>query len=880
MISLNDIRRARILVVDDEPVNVQLLEYLLKTTGYENVASTNDPRQVVSLHLKHRFDLIILDLHMPGMDGFDVMEALKPLESDSWLPVLVVTAEPDKKLAALEAGARDFIGKPFDTVEVMTRIRNLLEVRLLHRESQDYGVQLEGEVRERTAELARFRGAMDATPDAIFLIDTASMAMVDVSDGACRMLGFSRDALLRIDPVALGLATRALLARHLAADALAHGGARSAAPDADDAAHSFDALPGDIVETELLRAGGQGAVPVEISWKLQDLGKSRMLIAVARDISERLHAQERMRHMASYDALTGLPNRTLFFQNLREAIELARDKSWRVAVMCITLDRFKIVNDSLGTARGDELLGQFSTRLVRVVRLRDTVGRLGGDEFALFLTMTRDQQEAVSVANEIRETLRTPFDLHGQQAGLTASIGIAMYPEDATDPGTLVKYADTAMVRAKEAGRDGYRFFTAGMNVQVLARLDLELALRGALEDGQFVLYYQPKLELNTGRVSGVEALLRWNRPGFGLVYPAEFVPIMEETGLVVRVGEWIVDEACRQIAAWSAQGVRDLRVAVNVSSRQFVEGDLESVIRAALARHEVEPGLLELELTESALMSNAEHTIAVLGRLKELGIRIAIDDFGTGYSSLAYLKRFPIDKLKIDIAFVRDIVTNPDDAAIALAIISMAHSLHMQVIAEGVESRAQMAYLRRHRCDEIQGFHFSRALPGEELARLVQENRARPDQPPAHDDTLQTLLIVDDDVNVLTALHRLFRRDNYRVLTASSPAEGFELLALYRVQVILCDQRMPVMSGTEFLSKVKEMYPETIRIILSGDTGVETVLDSINRGAIYRFYTKPWDDLQLRENVRLAFRHYWLTYGPYDDRRTPRDGTSAAQLK
>ncbi|MFC0254641.1 EAL domain-containing protein [Massilia consociata] len=865
MISPLDIRRARILVVDDEPVNVQLLEYLLKTTGYENVSSTNDPRQVVSLHLKHRFDLIILDLHMPGMDGFDVMEALKPLESDSWLPVLVVTAEPDKKLAALEAGARDFIGKPFDTVEVMTRIRNLLEVRLLHRESQDYGVQLEREVRERTAELARFRGAMDATPDAIFLIDTASMAMVDVSDGACRMLGFSREALLRIDPVALGLGTRELLERHLAADA-------PAARQGEEEKVEFGALPGDIVETELLRAGGQGAVPVEISWKLQDLGKSRMLIAVARDISERLHAQERMRHMASYDALTGLPNRTLFFQNLRDAIELARDKNWRVAVLCITLDRFKIINDSLGTVLGDELLRQFSTRLVRVVRLRESAGRLGGDEFALTLTMTRDQQEAVNVANEVREALRAPFDLHGQQAALTASIGIAMYPEDATEPGTLVKYADTAMVRAKEAGRDGYRFFTAGMNVQVLARLDLELALRGALEGGQFVLYYQPKLELNTGRISGVEALLRWNRPGYGLVYPAEFVPVMEETGLVVRIGEWIVDEACRQIAAWNAEGVRDVRVAVNVSSRQFVEGDLEGVIRAALERHQVEPGLLELELTESALMSNAEHTIAVLGRLKELGIRIAIDDFGTGYSSLAYLKRFPIDKLKIDIAFVRDIVTTPDDAAIALAIISMAHSLHMQVIAEGVETRAQMAYLRRHRCDEIQGFHFSRALPSDQLARLVQDNRAQPDKPQEQDDKVQTLLIVDDDVNVLTALHRLFRRDNYRVLTASSPAEGFELLALYRVQVILCDQRMPVMSGTEFLSKVKEMYPETIRIILSGYTGVESVLDSINRGAIYRFYTKPWHDLQLRENIRLAFRHYWLTYGPYDDRKTPRD--------
>ena len=857
MISLSDIRRARILVVDDEPVNVQLLEYLLKTTGYENVFSTNDPRQVVSLHLKHRFDLIILDLHMPGMDGFDVMEALKPLESDSWLPVLVVTAEPDKKLAALEAGARDFIGKPFDTVEVMTRIRNLLEVRLLHRESRDYGAQLEREVRERTAELARFRGAMDATPDAIFLIDTASMATVDVSDGACRMLGFSRDALMRIDPVALGLASRAQIER-----LMGHTGAQEG-----------EARETDIVETELLRAGGEGSVPVEISWKLQDLGHSRILIAVVRDISERLHAAERLRHAASYDALTGLPNRPLFFENLDAAIDLAKDKRWRVAVLCITLDRFKVINDSLGTALGDELLRQFSTRLVRSVKMRELVGRLGGDEFALILTMQRDQQEAVNVANDIRETLRAPFDLHGQQAALTASIGIAMYPDDTSDPGALVKYADAAMVRAKEAGRDGYRFFTAGMNVQVLARLDLELALRGALEGGQFVLYYQPKLELNTGRISGVEALLRWHRPGYGLVYPAEFVPVMEETGLVVRVGEWIIDEACRQMAAWNEAEVRDVRVAVNVSSRQFAEGDLEATVRAALERHGVEAHQLELELTESALMVNAEHTTDVLLRLKQLGIRVAIDDFGTGYSSLAYLKRFPIDKLKIDIAFVRDIINNPDDAAIALAIISMAHSLHMQVIAEGVESRAQMAYLRRHHCDEIQGFHFSRALPAAELGQLVLDNRAQPDKMPATEDKVQTLLVVDDDVNVLTALHRLFRRDGYRVLTAATPTEGFELLALYRVQVILCDQRMPVMSGTEFLSKVKEMYPDTIRIILSGYTGVETVLDSINRGAIYRFYTKPWDDAQLRDNVRHAFRHYWLTYGPFDDRKVPREG-------
>jgi diguanylate cyclase (GGDEF)-like protein/PAS domain S-box-containing protein len=853
MITAAEVRRARVLVVDDQPVNVQLLEYLLKTTGYENVHSTSDPRQVVSLHLKYRFDLIILDLHMPHMDGFQVMEALKPLESESWLPVLVVTAEPDKKLAALEAGARDFIGKPLDTVEVMTRIRNLLEVRLMHRESREYGVRLERTVRERTAALGRFRSAMDATTDGIFLIDAASLALVDVSDGACRMLGFSREALLRIDPVALGLTTKAQLERHLATNGAAH--------------------EADIAETELLRAGGEGAVPVEISWQWQEAGTSKLLIAVARDISERIQAQQRLKHLASYDALTGLPNRTLFFQSLRESIELAQDKSWRVAVLFITLDRFKIVNDSLGPARGDELLRQFSNRLVRVREQRDSVGRLGGDEFAVILSMREQQDEAAHLANEIREALRAPFDLDGQQAVLTASIGIAMYPDDAVEPEVLVKYADTAMVRAREAGRDGYRFFTAGMNVQVLARLDLEVALRGALDGGQFVLHYQPKLELSTGRVCGVEALLRWHRPGHGLVYPAEFVPVLEETGMVVRIGDWIIEEACRQIAEWQAQGVSDVRVAVNVSSRQFVEGDLEGVVRAAIERHGIEPGMLELELTESALMTNAERTIEALERLKKLGIRIAIDDFGTGYSSLAYLKRFPIDKLKIDIAFVREIVTNPDDAAIALAIISMAHSLHMQVIAEGVETRAQMAYLRRHRCDEIQGFHFSRGLPAAQLAQLVRQNREAPDRPALDDSSLQTILVVDDDVDTLSALHRLLRRDNYRVLTAASPAEGFELLALHRVQVVMCDQRMPAMSGTEFLSRVKEMYPETMRIILSGHTGVKTVLDSINRGSIYKFYTKPWIDSELRDNVRLAFRHYWMEHGPYDDRKVPRTG-------
>nr|WP_315222977.1 EAL domain-containing protein [uncultured Duganella sp.] len=849
MISQTDIFRARILIVDDQVVNVELLEFLLKSTGYQAVTSTTDPRVVADWHSRHRYDLIILDLQMPGMDGFKVMDALRPLEADSWLPVLVVTAQPDHKLKALESGARDFLSKPIDPVEVLTRIRNMLEVRLLHREARNYNVRLEQTVRERTLELQRFRSAMDATADAIFLLDAATAELVDVNEGACRMLGYPRDEMLGQTASRLGLGTQALL--------------RAQALRLEDYAAAIgQPRTPELAELELMRRD-LVSVPVEIYWQLLTRpGQSNVMLGVARDISERRHSEELLQHMAHYDSLTGLPNRTLFFQTLADAIALAQEKSWRIVVLFIALDRFKNINDSLGAALGDELLRQFSNRLVQCVRLRDTVGRMGGDEFALILSMPRDQQDAVHTANEVREALRLPFDLNGHPAVLSASIGIAMYPDDATDPETLLKYADTAMERAKQAGRDGYRFFTAGMNVQVLARLDMELALRRALDNDELLLYYQPKVNLHTGAIAGAEALLRWQRPGFGLVFPSEFVPVLEDTGLIVRVGAWIIDAACKQIGAWLRSGVGAVRVAVNVASRQFIEGDLEQVVRSALVRHEVPPELLELELTETALMSNAERTIMVLTNLKAIGIKVAIDDFGTGYSSLAYLQRFPIDKLKIDIAFVREITTNPNDAAIATAIISMAHSLKLRVIAEGVETRAQLEFLRRSRCDEIQGYFFSRPVAPADMAVLVESGRSLPVDPAAPNQPAQTLLIVDDNPDILWSLDQLFQRDAYQILTAGSATEAFELLALHPVQVILCDQRLPGMNGTEFLGQVKDMYPETIRIILSGYMGLDAVLDSVNRGAIYRFYTKPWDDTQLRDNIRLAFHHYWLMHG------------------
>jgi diguanylate cyclase (GGDEF)-like protein len=429
--------------------------------------------------------------------------------------------------------------------------------------------------------------------------------------------------------------------------------------------------------------------------------------------------------LAHFDTLTGLPNRRLFYESLGNTLTQARENDWVIAVLFIDLDRFKNINDTLGHALGDELLRQFGSRLFHCLRSRDTVGRLGGDEFTVLLVLPKGHQGAVTVANKIRDALRKPFDLNGHEINVTASIGITFFPDDGIDADTLLKYADTAMYRAKEAGRDTYRFFTAAMNVQAMAKLDLEHALRKALENEEFVLHYQPKIEIPTGNIVGVEALLRWNRPGHGLVYPGDFIPLLEETGLIARVGSWVIATACKQIAAWERNGLGAVHVSVNVSAMQFFEGSLESDLLRAIGSNEIDAGLLELELTETSLMSNVEGTIAALDNLKKLGIRISIDDFGTGYSSLAYLKRFPIDTIKIDRAFIRDVTTDPDDAAIVLAIINMAHSLKLNVIAEGVETEEQLSYLRRHGCNQIQGYYFSKPVPAAMLEQIIErENK------------------------------------------------------------------------------------------------------------------------------------------------------------
>ncbi|QBE62305.1 EAL domain-containing protein [Pseudoduganella lutea] len=723
-------------------------------------------------------------------------------------------------------------------VTVASQIAVSYENLRLYEEVRRNHEQLQQDMAARsrlTEDLRRFRLAMDATADAIFLVDRANTCFVDVNVTACRMLGFEREDFLLVGD---------------------RGNAPMQLVDLYDKLLAGD-QGGAMAELLLHRRDGS-LISVEVQRRTLRSGQNWILVAVARDITERKEAERRLLKLAHFDTLTGLPNRSQLYESLTHSLKQAAEHRWALAVLFLDMDRFKNINDTLGHTIGDELLKEFSSRLVDCLRVRDTIGRFGGDEFAAILMLPEGMQGALPVIEKIREAMRKPFDLKGHEVTVTASIGISVYPDDGQDADTLIKYADTAMYRAKEAGRDAFRFFTAEMNAQSLARLDMENALRRAIDNEEFVLHFQPKIDIGTGRISGAEALIRWNRPGHGMVSPALFVPLLEETGLIVRVGAWVIHDACRQIAHWKNSGAGAVQVSVNVSGIQFFVGGLEEEVLRALREHDIPPELLELELTESSLMSNAEETITMLQNLKELGIKISIDDFGTGYSSLAYLKRFPIDKLKIDIAFVREVTSNPDDAAIVLAIINMAHSMKLKVIAEGVEKDAQLAYLRRHDCDEMQGYFFSRPVPAADFETMLREKRYLPaPADEARDDGKPTLLIVDDDAFMLDVLSDFLAQDGYRILTAQTAHEGFDILARHNVQVILCDQCMPSMSGTEFMERVKNLAPDTFRIMLSAYADLTPIMAAINQGAIDRFYTKPWKGAVLRENIREGFRLY-----------------------
>ena len=453
-------------------------------------------------------------------------------------------------------------------------------------------------------------------------------------------------------------------------------------------------------------------------------------VSIINDVTERITYEQQLEYHATHDTLTGLVNRNLLNDRIDQAILQAKHSERLVGVMLLDLDRFKLINDGFGHIPADNLLKAVATRLAHCVRDTDTVARLGGDEFVVVLGGIDDADSVASVAAKIMRNLTLPLSIEGKEVFVTASVGIAMYPRDGDHGENLLRNADVAMYRVKEHGRNNFRFYAPEMSHMALDRLDMEGNLRRALERDEITVFFQPIVSLASGRIVGAEALVRWNHPRIGMIHPPEFIPLAEETGLIIPLGERVLRLACQQIAAWQTASLPPLKVSLNISARQFRQENLPELLQRVLAETGIAAEALEFELTESMVMHDVENAIAMLRELKQIGVTLALDDFGTGYSSLAYLKRFPIDVLKIDRSFVRDIDREADDAAIAHAVIAMAHSLGLQVTAEGVENEAQLALLRQYGCNDFQGYLFSRPVPAEEFSLLLQNGRSLPAEP------------------------------------------------------------------------------------------------------------------------------------------------------
>jgi diguanylate cyclase (GGDEF)-like protein/PAS domain S-box-containing protein len=610
--------------------------------------------------------------------------------------------------------------------------------------------------------------------------------------------------------------------------------------------------------------GGTYVEKIQIAAILDRDGVVRFFFSIAEDLSKQRDFDRRLEALSSTDVLTSLPNRAGFLGIASLAMHRVSAAGHGLAVVDLDIDDFETVNRSLGAGLADCLLIEIGHRLAATVREDDLVARLGSDDFGLLLNIPESPTatDCAEISSRLLAAIRPPFTLGQRTIAVTASIGIACAPGDGDDAGELLTRAVGAAQNAKRAGGDRMARFDPALASEDSGRRQMLGELRHAAARNQLVLHYQPQLSLQTGAIVGLEALVRWQHPLHGLIPPGRFIPAAEESGQIIAIGEWVLGEACRQMRRWLDAGFAPIKVAVNLSARQFRLANLALVVGNALAASQLDPRMLELEITEGAMMHDVAVAIRTSERLKELGVRLSLDDFGTGYSSLAYLSRFPIDIVKIDQSFVRDITTNPTNAAIAQATIAMSHKLGKVTLAEGVESEEQMYYLRRNDCDEMQGYLFSRPLAADELAALRIAGRqlafpaASPQQP------LPSVLLVDDEPNILSALKRLLLREGYHVLTAESGQAALAILAREPVKVVVSDQRMPSMSGTELLARVRMIYPQTVRMVLSGHSEIDAVTDAINLGAVYKYLNKPWDDDSLKNEVRAAIRHWNECFG------------------
>ena len=576
------------------------------------------------------------------------------------------------------------------------------------------------------------------------------------------------------------------------------------------------------------------------------------MIGAMMDITERKRAAAELTHHLSHDQTTGLPRFAVIEGYLQSALTAAAASEGRVVVLYVDLDYFHAVNETRGRAIADEVLRTVANRLSTVMGAKGKVAHVAADEFAVIQIGTR--RDEIDLGESVRALVAEPMVIAEQQIYVTCSIGVSCFPDNATAPQELLRQAEAAMMLGKRDGRNAIRAFSNDQNEELRFRLALGSRLRTAIRDGHLLLHFQPQISGLNWQILGFEALVRWQDPELGFVMPKRFIQAAEELGMIVDLGKFVLDAACRQARVWIDAGASIFSIAINISPLQLQRPEFVEDVRSALTRFQLPPRYIELELTESVMTENVERMIGTMRALKDLGVRLSLDDFGTGYSSLNYLRRFPIDCLKIDQSFVREVTSDAGSAGICRAVIMLGQQLGMQVMAEGVETAAQVAYLKRNNCDLFQGYYFSKPVDADKALELLRHRYLERDDI-SRDKQVQTLLLVDDEANILSALTRALRRDGYRILTATCAEEALELLGREEVDVIVSDQRMPGISGTELLSRVKDMHPETVRIVLSGYTDLEAVTEAINQGAIYKFLTKPWNDDELRVQIQDAFR-------------------------
>lgn len=698
-----------ILIVDDNPINLGVVVEHLEENGYNVLVAQGGEEALARAQLVQP-DLILLDVMMPGIDGFETCRRLKARASTAAIPVIFMTAltDIDDKMSAFAAGGVDYVSKPFQFEELLARVQTHLELRAAQSRLAVQNLELQKEVEaRRTAEAAlrsselRYRRLFETANDGILLLDSATEKVTDANPAIMTMLGHDHSGLL-------GRKLCELTSfRNIPA-------CKSTVAELQETEHiKYDDW---VLET------GEGAsIDVEVVGNLYEADGANIVQCNFRDISDRKQAEARIRYMAHHDALTGLPNRTLLADRLGVAITFARRNHNKVAVLMLDLDHFKHINDSLGHHVGDQLLEAVAVRLRGCLRESDTAARLGGDEFVIALSDISCAEDAEIVAEKVLAVLTEAFPIENHRLRIGGSIGISLFPGDGEDSGALLRAADTAMYHAKDNGRGTYRFFTPELNAAAQRWHSLANDIHDACARGEFSLEYQPQIAIESSTVTGVETLLRWNHPTEGLISPALFVPLLEELGLIVEVGRWVLETACQQNAEWQAQGLPPVRLAVNLSAQQFYRGDIVHTVKEALESSGLDPQWLELELTEGLTLDDSETTLHIMRDLKALGVTLSLDDFGTGWSSLSYLRRFPIDRIKIDRSFVRDVTTHSNTAAVVHSIFNLARSLGLDCIAEGVETTEQLGYLQQELCSEIQGFLFSEPLPANDMPRLLK---------------------------------------------------------------------------------------------------------------------------------------------------------------